>query len=71
MSETRPKIEPALLEIGEAARYLRCSRSYFDEHIRPFVPMIDIRAPGAKLPMIRFAKVDLDAYIDSRRKAVA
>lgn len=68
MSETK-RIEPALFEIGEAAKYLRVSRSYFDEHIRPLLPAVDLRAPGAKVPLIRYAKTDLDAFIASRRSA--
>lgn len=65
------KIQPELYEIGAAAKYLGVSRSYFDEHLRKVIPMVDVRAPGARVPLIRYAKHDLDAFIASRRKAVA
>lgn len=62
-------IQPALLSANDAAHYLGISRSYFDDHVRPFVSEIDMRPPGGKQPMPRFARVDLDAFWEKRRRA--
>jgi hypothetical protein len=68
---TKTAIEPELLEIADAAKYLRVSVSHFNEHLRKLIPMVDMASPGSKVPVIRFAKADLDAFIASRRRAVA
>lgn len=60
--------EKALFDPGEAAKYLGVSRSYFDEHVRPHISIVDMKAPGGKQPMWRFARTDLDAFIASRRR---
>ena len=61
-------IDRALLDVGEAAKYLGVSRSYFDDHLRALLPIVDMKAPGQKQPMWRFTKADLDAFIESRRR---
>ena len=60
-----------LYDPNEAAAYLGVSRSFFDDEIRPLVPIVDMKSPKRKQPMWRFAKADLDAFIASRRRAVA
>lgn len=62
------KREQALLDPSEAAAYFGVSRSHFDEHIRPLLPIIDMKPPRGKQPMWRFMKADLDALIASRRR---
>lgn len=61
--------EPALFTPNDAAHYLGVSRSYFDDHVRPFLSVVDMRPPGGKQPMPRFARADLDAFWTARRKA--
>jgi predicted DNA-binding transcriptional regulator AlpA len=65
------KIQQELLDAGEAALYLGCSRSYFDEHLRRLLPCVDLSGPKSKNRQVRYAKSDLDAFIASRRNAVA
>ena len=60
-----------LYDPSEAAAYLGVSRSFFDDEIRPLIPIVDMKSPKRKQPMWRFAKSDLDAFIASRRRAVA
>lgn len=58
----------ALLDANEAADYLGVSRSYFDQTIRPLVPIVDMKDPKRTQPMWRFAVKDLDAFINSRKR---
>lgn len=55
------------LNAAHAARFLGVSKSYFEDHIRPFVSYVDMRAPGSKKPMPRYARVDLEAFAEKRR----
>ena len=57
------------LSRDSAAAYLDMSVRSFDETVRPFVPFIEITKPGAKRPMLRWLKGDLDEYLAARRKA--
>lgn len=52
----------------QAAAYLGVSKTYFEDHIRPFVSFADLRAPGSKKPMPRWSRADLDAFVAKRRK---
>lgn len=52
----------------QAALYLGVSKTYFEDHIRPYVSFSDLRAPGSRKPMPRWSKVDLDAFVAKRRK---
>lgn len=61
-------ITPALFSANDAAKYLGVSRSYFDDHVRPFVPLVEMKPPTGKQPMPRFARADLDAFWGARRK---
>ena len=58
-----------LLTAREAAEYLGCSKSYFEAHIRPLLPVVDMGRPEATQPMPRWHQADLDAFIASRKKA--
>jgi len=60
--------DPALFDLREAADYLGVSKSYFDDHLRKYLPVVDMKRPDAKQPMPRWAKADLDHFIDTRRK---
>lgn len=71
MSTLKKEIQPELYEIADAARYLRVSVSHFNENLRKYIPMVDMAAPGSTVPVVRFAKSDLDAFIASRKRAVA
>lgn len=61
--------DKVLLNSAECAKYLGVSRSYFDDEIRVLIPVVDMRSPRRKQPMWRWAKADLDAFIESRRRA--
>lgn len=61
--------EQALFDPNEAARYLGVSRRYFDDHVRPLVPIVDMKPPKSKQPMWRFRRADLDKLIDARTRA--
>lgn len=65
---TRPAPEPALLDKVQAAKYLGCGFTYFQEHVRKLLPVVDIADPSAKKPMPRWSRADLDAFIASRRR---
>lgn len=65
---TKPQIEPALLSANDAATYLGVSRRYFEEQVRPFVSVVDMKAPTSTQPMPRYAREDLDAFWRARRK---
>ncbi len=67
MTRLKPTIEPALLTAKQAAAYLGASQRYFETNIRPLLSFTDLRKPGARRPMPRWAPDDLDAYIRSRR----
>lgn len=71
MTRLKPTIEPAALDVLQAAQYLGVSRSHFLDHIRKLLPVIDVRRPGGQKPMWRWLRSDLDAYLADRRKAVA
>jgi len=58
----------ALLNVKQAARYLGVSRSYFFEHVRPYIAVCDMRRPGGKQAVPRWTRADLDAFIAARRK---
>lgn len=62
------KIEPAYFDARDAARYLGVSLSFFEDHIRPALSVHDFRAPGSKKPMPKYARVDLDAWAQSRKR---
>lgn len=64
--------EPALFNVRQAAIYMGCSRAFFEENIRPYIPTVDLRRPGGEKPMPRWQRSELDRFIESRRpKAVA
>jgi hypothetical protein len=65
------KIQQELLDAGEAAIYLGCSRSYFDEHLKRLLPCVDLSGPKSKNRQMRYSKTDLDAFIASRRNELA
>lgn len=67
MSETR-KIHQELYDPNEAAAYMGVSRRFFDDAIRPHLPIIDMKSPKRQQPMWRFTKTDMDAFIASRRR---
>lgn len=67
---TKPTIEPGYYNASEAARYLGVSKSFFEDHVRPLLTAThDFRAPGAKKPMPKYARADLDAWALTRRKS--
>lgn len=65
MSQT---LDSALLTAKQSAVYLGVSKTYFEAVIRPMLSFSDLRKPGGKKPMPRWARTDLDAFIKSRRK---
>jgi hypothetical protein len=70
-TRTRAPAEPALLDRANAARYLGCSLSHFQEEVRRFLPTVDIASPSARKPMPRWRRADLDAFIASRQRMAA
>lgn len=58
---------PALFSADQAARYLGVSKSYFRDHVRPFIAMVEMKPPTGKQSMPRYARVDLDAFWTARR----
>lgn len=58
----------ALFDPNEAAAYLGVSRSFFDDEIRPLIPIVDMKSPKRKQPMWRFDRTDLDRFIASRKR---
>lgn len=68
VAHRKPDIEPGYMDADGARRYLDVSRTYFDEHIRPILPVHDFRAPGSKKPMPKFSRGDLDAWAMTRRR---
>lgn len=61
--------EPTALTRATAAAYLDMSVDTFDEVVRPFVPYLDLAAPTAKRPALRWLRADLDAFLAGRRRA--
>lgn len=53
-----------------AAKYLGVSYSHFEEHIRPHLPVVDMKPPMSRRAMPRFRLVDLDAWVKSRTRGV-
>lgn len=53
----------------QSADFCGCSRRHFERWIAPFVPMIDVSAPGAKKPMPRYLVSDLLSWLTARRVA--
>lgn len=69
MSEHRkPDIAPGYLDADGARRYLDVSKTFFEDHVRKFIPVHDFRAPGSKRPMPKYSRTDLDAWALTRRK---
>jgi hypothetical protein len=64
----KPDIAPGYLDADGARRYLDVSKSFFEDHIRPLLAVHDFKAPGSKKPMPKFARADLDAWAQTRRK---
>lgn len=64
----KPDIEPGYFDADGARRYLDVSKSFFEDHIRPLLPVHDFKAPGSKKPMPKFSRIDLDEWARSRRK---
>lgn len=64
----KPQVEPGYYNTHGAARYLGVSKTYFEDHVRPFVPVHDFRAPGSKKPMPKYSRTDLDEWARSRRR---
>lgn len=64
-------IEPIQLDAAQAAQRMNVSLSHFHEHIRPLLPVVDLRPAGSKKPMLRWLVADIDALIETRRKEVA
>lgn len=62
-----PSFDRALLTKREAAEYLRVSVTFFLDHVRPYVPMVDLRRPLSKKPVPRWTRADLDSYIAAHR----
>jgi hypothetical protein len=60
-----------LFDAEEAAVYFHCSRSHFDEVIRPKLPWADHGRPGSKQPMPRWAIEDLQTYHTSIKRGVS
>lgn len=60
-----------LLTAKEAAALLKVSRTYFEQHIRPYVASVDLRSPGAKKPMPRWSRAALEAFTTTREKKPA
>lgn len=50
-----------VLTLDQAAAYLGMSRRHLQD--RRDVPRVDLKAPGAKTPMWRYRRVDLDAFV--------
>lgn len=61
-------IPPALLTARQSAEYLGVSKSYFEEHVRPLLPIVSLAHADARQPMPRWAVADLDDYIAERRR---
>jgi hypothetical protein len=59
----------AALNVHQAANFCGYDhRDAFDNHIRPFVPVIDMRPQGGVQPAWRWYVDDLEAFLDSRRR---
>ena len=63
MTRRKPSIEPAAFDARQAAQYLNVALSHFHEDIRALIPVVDLRTPGAKKPMWRWLKSDLDTLV--------
>jgi hypothetical protein len=61
-------VDPLLLSAREAAAYLGVSKSYFEESVRPYLSVVDMKDPKAKKPMPRWSRSDLEAFASSRRR---
>ena len=59
---------PLLRTSAEAASDLAVSRTFFDQHFAPVLPVVDLAPPQAKQRMPRYAVTDLQALITSRRQ---
>jgi len=58
-----------LLTMDEAAAYIGVGRSHFKAHVRQqLAAEYDVAAPGCK-PAPRFHRSDLDAWMNTRRRA--
>jgi len=54
-----------LYSIDDACSFFRVERTFFDAELRPRLPEIDLARPGAKKPMPRFRREDLEALAQS------
>lgn len=52
----------------QAAEYLAVSRTFFDQHLAPTLPVVDLAPPLAKQRMPRYWVADLDVLIANRRQ---
>lgn len=59
--------EQVLFDKREAAKFLGCSVSHFEDHIRPALTLIDLAPAAARRPMPRWHKDDLIAWVEGRR----
>jgi len=61
--------EQLLLDKREAAKFLGCSVSHFEDTIRRQLKVVDLAAADARRPMPRWHRDDLVAFIEGRRGA--
>lgn len=61
-------VKPELLTARQAAIYMGVSKSYFEDHIRPHIAIVDVAREGAKQAMPRWSVTDLDGFIAARRR---
>lgn len=71
MTRRKMTIEPAAFDARQAAQYLNVALSHFHDDVRKLLPVVDLRTPGAKKPMWRWMRADLDAFLALRRKEAA
>lgn len=71
MTSRKTTIAPVALDAKQAAAYLNVSVSHFRDDVRKLLPVVDLRAPGARQPLFRWMKTDLDAFLSARRKEAA
>src|ERR1700732_1704953 len=63
MSMNRQAVQPRLLRLRDAPRYLGMDKNRFNREVRPWVTIIPIGRHG-----VAFDRVDLDAWVDEYKR---
>jgi hypothetical protein len=63
MSMNRQAVQPRLLRLRDAPRYLGMDKNRFNREVRPLVTVIPIGKHG-----VAFDRVDLDAWVDEYKR---